>query len=530
MGYSGSPDEVRVVVAAEVDRAIAAMRALGGATRTSTAGMAENFDEVNVASEKVQKKIEHLSVAVGFSIGAMASSTGSGTERVLHAVTGLGFALGPAIGGITLAISSIGLAMEESRKKVEEENKKSADSFVTLEQKLKGVARDIRIAALEVRKTQLEGDLQKAPIESSGFHIGARADLEDAIGLIDQRLAKLHELEAVDARDAQIKHTAKEEEIDLQQRVKAFLDGVQKARDKQLETLKASKRELADMVDAELKGVTANTEWNERAAAGLQLDKDIAATVALVARQIAAMKLPQPLTDAQKKMKSDWEDLFNSIPNLAERAFRDVIQSGESMKAFWRFMLQEMGAATVQWAYKEVASWAAKELAKKGITRAAVLERVAMESWAAVQSIGIAMWEGIKWIAIQAAKAAAAAWAALAKIDPLVLAPTVAFATLAAVTALGSGIKSAAGGYDIPAGVNPLTQLHAQEMVLPKEHADAIRRMTGGGGDTYNIYAMDSRSFEEFAMRNKGTVARAAGAGVKSGAVSGGIGRSAHHV
>ena len=30
-----------------------------------------------------------------------------------------------------------------------------------------------------------------------------------------------------------------------------------------------------------------------------------------------------------------------------------------------------------------------------------------------------------------------------------------------------AALASAAGGYDIPAGVNPLTQLHAQEMVLP---------------------------------------------------------------
>ncbi|GAA5784704.1 phage tail length tape measure family protein [Chitiniphilus shinanonensis] len=34
---------------------------------------------------------------------------------------------------------------------------------------------------------------------------------------------------------------------------------------------------------------------------------------------------------------------------------------------------------------------------------------------------------------------------------------------------------SAAGGYDIPAGVNPMTQLHEREMVLPAAYADVIR-------------------------------------------------------
>jgi hypothetical protein len=41
---------------------------------------------------------------------------------------------------------------------------------------------------------------------------------------------------------------------------------------------------------------------------------------------------------------------------------------------------------------------------------------------------------------------------------------------------------SAADGYDIPAGVNPMTQLHEKEMVLPAKYADTIRTMTGTDG------------------------------------------------
>lgn len=40
---------------------------------------------------------------------------------------------------------------------------------------------------------------------------------------------------------------------------------------------------------------------------------------------------------------------------------------------------------------------------------------------------------------------------------------------------------SAEGGYDIPAGVNPMTQLHEKEMVLPRQQADVIRGLAGGG-------------------------------------------------
>jgi hypothetical protein len=58
---------------------------------------------------------------------------------------------------------------------------------------------------------------------------------------------------------------------------------------------------------------------------------------------------------------------------------------------------------------------------------------------------------------------------------------------------------SASGGYDIPAGINPITQLHAREMVLPEKHADVIRGLAGEGGDHPQVHihnhitAMDSQ-------------------------------------
>ncbi len=46
------------------------------------------------------------------------------------------------------------------------------------------------------------------------------------------------------------------------------------------------------------------------------------------------------------------------------------------------------------------------------------------------------------------------------------------------------GIAHAAGGYDVPKGMNPVTQLHEREMVLPAEYADVIRGGGLGGGTT----------------------------------------------
>jgi hypothetical protein len=61
------------------------------------------------------------------------------------------------------------------------------------------------------------------------------------------------------------------------------------------------------------------------------------------------------------------------------------------------------------------------------------------------------------------------------------LAPAAAGVAFAATAAFGGSVSSARGGYDIPAGVNPMTQLHEREMVLPQKQADAVREMANGG-------------------------------------------------
>lgn len=100
--------------------------------------------------------------------------------------------------------------------------------------------------------------------------------------------------------------------------------------------------------------------------------------------------------------------------------------------------------------------------------------------------------------ATQAASGAAASQAAIP-----ITGPALAAAAMGAMFALVMGlvggggsktsttttrIPSAAGGWDIPAGINPLTQLHENEMVLPAEHAQTIREMAGqSGGDNSTI-------------------------------------------
>lgn len=101
--------------------------------------------------------------------------------------------------------------------------------------------------------------------------------------------------------------------------------------------------------------------------------------------------------------------------------------------------------------------------------------------------------------ATQAASGAAASQAAIPIAGPALAAAAMGamFALVMGLVGGGGGSKtsttttripSAAGGWDIPAGINPLTQLHENEMVLPAEHAQTIREMAGqSGGDNSTI-------------------------------------------
>lgn len=130
--------------------------------------------------------------------------------------------------------------------------------------------------------------------------------------------------------------------------------------------------------------------------------------------------------------------------------------------------------------------------------------QIATQSATSATVTGIKQTETTTNVGMNAIQAAAEAFKAMAGIPYVgpILAVGAAAAAMAAVYGLMSGmggggssttttttrIPSAAGGWDIPAGINPLTQLHENEMVLPAEHAQTIREMAGqSGGDNSTI-------------------------------------------
>ena len=154
----------------------------------------------------------------------------------------------------------------------------------------------------------------------------------------------------------------------------------------------------------------------------------------------------------------------------------------------WAGAMRAVGTQIVGWfansvVKPKVTAWLLGESAKTGATATGTGMRMAMEGLAAAKSVAIWAMTAVKNIMANAWTAMSAAWAAVSGIPVIgpALAVVAAGATFAGVAAIAGRVMSAEGGYDIPSGVNPMTQLHEKEMVLPAKHADVIRGMADGG-------------------------------------------------
>lgn len=137
------------------------------------------------------------------------------------------------------------------------------------------------------------------------------------------------------------------------------------------------------------------------------------------------------------------------------------------------------------------------ELAKIVAARAA--------AWAKERLLALA---GIGADAAKAGSGAAASQAAIPVIGP-VLALAAMAAVMASVLAMRGAVPSARGGFDIPAGVNPLTQLHEREMVLPAREADAVRDLARDRGEDREPVVLRGVSAGEFFVANRHELVRA---------------------
>lgn len=154
---------------------------------------------------------------------------------------------------------------------------------------------------------------------------------------------------------------------------------------------------------------------------------------------------------------------------------------------------------------KQVAEWVKSKMVMLAMEAGFISKETALKAVGATQGAAVTAAGATAEVSSKAASGAAGAFSAMASIP--YVGPILGFAAMAAamagVMALMGNIKSASGGYDIPAGVNPMTQLHSEEMVLPAQYANVIRKMANGGGQSggdsinisMNVMTPDADSF-----------------------------------
>lgn len=221
-------------------------------------------------------------------------------------------------------------------------------------------------------------------------------------------------------------------------------------------------------------------------------------------------------TDMAKNAKDEWAKMMQPITNAIDKSVTGVIMGTTTVRKAMSNLLQSIVAETVSAITKMVANWAAGELAKTGISKSwsAIRAALGWEEAGATEAAKTA--EASAVIGANAGEAASGAAASQAAIP--VVGPGLAAAAFAATMAMVLGAKSllsARGGFDIPAGINPLTQLHEREMVLPATLADTVRGMASGGGAggsmgmNVTIHAMDGQDVRRVLMRNTPALAAA---------------------
>lgn len=209
---------------------------------------------------------------------------------------------------------------------------------------------------------------------------------------------------------------------------------------------------------------------------------------------------------AAAEVQKGWEKAFAPIVSAMDTAVKGIISGTTTMQKALDNIFNSILATFANMGVKMVADWAVKEATKTMATLAGTEARTAAEEDGAVQSMAISGAAAVKNIMNSAWEAMSAAYKAMAGIP--VVGPALAVGAGAtafgAVSGLAGNIASARGGYDIPAGVNPMTQLHEREMVLPRAQADAVRNMAdGGGGETHlHVHAIDGASVEKLFKNN----------------------------
>lgn len=198
--------------------------------------------------------------------------------------------------------------------------------------------------------------------------------------------------------------------------------------------------------------------------------------------------------EMQKSMQI-WTSLGQSFASLWDKGVAAMMNG--TLK--WRNAIKAIGTELTGWFINNVVGamvkhWLGGELAKFAISQGWIGKELALrlgmiDKETAAQITGSDAVVGAKVTeatGVATANAVEAGTGAAASQAPIpIIGPILAIAAMAAifsqVSSMGSKIRSASKGFSIPLGLNPLTQLHEEEMVLPADIANPLRASLAGG-------------------------------------------------
>ena len=286
----------------------------------------------------------------------------------------------------------------------------------------------------------------------------------------------------------------KKEEIDEIERV--ALDGVQQeeiAAEGQVATWSMTRDQLIEL-QKQFEGRRYQIQAAAQAEriALMQMDPN-ADPVAMQAQQDKLLDLTRQYQLKRQQLENEssvqsmqiWQDLANSASSLWDKGI-DAMMNGTLR---WRNAVRAVGTELVGWFGKTVVKamvteWLAGETAKTTATTVGetIRRALGLAGLAASQSNTVA--DATTKVTAEAVKTEAGVTSAWAGTGPWGLAIGLALGAAAGAGIMGllGRIHSAEGGFDIPRGMNPVTQLHQEEMVLPAQYANVIRGMAANGG------------------------------------------------
>jgi hypothetical protein len=547
----GTAARMNVEITGTVDGLSTAMERANDTVTRAASQMRTQTSAIGDAFEGMAHRFEHSGVMIAFAVNNMMDGTQTGVERALHSIALLGFAFGPVVGSVTTATALI----LENIKKMVQEASKQLDEF---KKKLDDFVNAGNVAALMKKREELltgtpakEGKIVPPSELVPGAFKGSLEDLEaqaakvkaefDKWGMggilkVTPELAAARtQLEAIDAalaaasnqrarlmqggdlpkvtistksdkREAEDIAKANKEKLSLQ----LEFDKLANQGDEEFQKMKKKLLDASvkDSADAAQKRMETNDKTNQQ-----QAELDAAAAKLMATNRAAGAKdIQKAMDDSARASAESWMKAMETVQSSIEHAFEQMKEHGGSFGTFMRKIGQDMLGDFVRAELKMVEAHIAANVIKQS-----------SDEQGAAKSKVIVLSEALSSISASAAKAAAAAWSAFASIPYIgpELGAVAAGVTYAGVMAFGA-LASAAGGFDVPAGLNPVTQLHAQEMVLPAHLANAVRGMAAGGGSGggeqhFHFHTNDSVSTAEWARRNTRAIGTAAVEHVRRG-------------